>query len=208
MSRRIWLVIFACCILTAAAIAHGRRTDRWEEAVDLKAAALQLDQLPLQLGDWDGKPIEVPAAQVAAASAAGITSRRYSNRYTGAEVNVMVICGRPGPVAVHPPDICYAGAGYAPGPKQIQPIGENDSAWVADFKRGGPQPATLRIRWAWSNGGNWKASTSPRMDFARSKALLKIYVVRSIPQSGDATSPELELIKELVPALATVLPPR
>lgn len=207
MIRRLWPFLTAGCILVAAAAAHGLRTDRWGASPDVKAAADRLDTLPLRIGDWEGEAVAIPPGHLAASNAAGITTRRYTHRYTRAEVTAMVVCGRPGPVAVHTPDVCYQGAGFVPGPAQAQPLLDGSSAWVADFKKGGPEPVALRIRWAWNDGRGWTASGSPRTEFARSKVLYKLYLVRPVPHGGDPTPPELDLAKELLPALQAVIAP-
>jgi len=210
MARRYWLVLTACLILAAAAAAHGWRTDRWGATADLRSAAERLDTLPLRVGDWDGVVVELPAAQVAATNVAGLTARRYTHRYTRAEVTVLILCGRPGPVAVHTPDVCYGNAGYKMGPVRTEPLTGDHTAWVADFSKPGGQAEPLRIRWAWSDGGAWVASGSPRTSFARSRVLYKMYLVRSLSPKADpaVASAEIDLMKELLPTLQTTLSAR
>lgn len=212
MIRKIWPVLAAGCVLIAAAAAHGLRTDRWGASPDLAAAAARLDSLPLKVGDWDGVSVDLPPEQVKAARAAGIIARRYTNRYTQAEVTVLILCGRPGPISIHTPDVCYQGAGFVMGPNRAEPLADGHTAWVADFKKVGPQPVTLRIRWAWCTGQSWVASGSPRMEFARAPVLYKMYVVRSVP-AGDKSDKqpdnelELSFVNEFLPALQTALSP-
>lgn len=207
MNRQYWLVLPACLILTAAAAAHGWRTDRWGTSTDLPAAAARLDTIPLRVGDWEGVVVEVPDAQVKAANVAGLTARKYTHRYTRVEVTVLILCGRPGPVSVHTPDVCYGNAGYMMGPVRTEPLADDQTAWVADFSKPGGQVEPLRIRWAWSDGGAWVASGSPRTSYVRSRLLYKMYVVRPLsPKADPATaSAERDLMKELLPALQTVL---
>ena len=51
--------------------------------------------------------------------------------------SVLLVCGRPGPVSVHTPDVCYAGVGYAMEnpPVLYQPPSATPSGefWMADF---------------------------------------------------------------------------
>lgn len=207
MSRTYWLVFPACLILAAAAAAHGWRTDRWGATDDLRSAAARLEGLPERVGDWDGVVVELPAAQVAATNVAGLTARRYTHRYSPASATVMVLCGRPGPVSVHTPDVCYGNAGYVMGPARSEPLAGENTAWVADFTKPGGQAEALRIRWAWSDGGSWVASGSPRTAFARSRLLYKMYLIRPLPAKNDPTTgpTELDLITELLPALQATL---
>lgn len=207
MIRRFWPVLAAGCVLTAAAVAHGWRTDRWGSTADLTAAAGRLDALPMRIGDWEATVLELPAEQVRVANVAGLTARRYTHRYTRAEVTVLILCGRPGPVAVHTPDICYRGAGFVMGPRRTEPLTEGNTAWVADFTKAGPQPETLRIRWAWGTGGGWTAAASPRLQFARERVLYKMYLVRPVPPGGDPAEnpPELAFAGEFLPVLQATL---
>ena len=101
--------------------------------------------------------------------------RRYRHRYTKEEVTVLVVSGRPGHVAAHPPEVCYSGAGYTPGPKRVRELGPNSTAWQSDFIR---PTDTLRIVWGWGTGERWTASDSPRVEYATAGNLFKIYVIR------------------------------
>ena len=51
---------------------------------------------------------------MARAGIKGCVYRRYRNPRTGESVSVLLVCGRGGPISVHTPDVCYAGAGYRP----------------------------------------------------------------------------------------------
>src|SRR5437870_3624228 len=112
MIRRYWPLLVAFCVLVVAGLAYGWQTDRWGTSADVQVAAARLETLPMRVGDWEAVIVELPAEQVKAARAAGLTARRYVHRYTRAEIMIMLVCGRPGPVAVHSPDICYQGAGF------------------------------------------------------------------------------------------------
>ena len=67
---------------------------------------------PPTVGDWEGRPLEVEPRELAAAGVIGGVLRRYVNRQDGRAVTVLLVCGPPGPIAVHTPDICFAGIGY------------------------------------------------------------------------------------------------
>jgi hypothetical protein len=207
MIWRLWHVLTAAGILAAAAVAHGWRTDRWGASPDLAEAAVRLDAIPLQVGDWTAMVDELPAEQIKVARVAGLKVLRFSHRYTQDEVTVLILAGRPGPIAVHTPDVCYRGAGFVPGPSRAEPLSDGSTAWVADFKKGGAQPETLRIRWAWSTGSGWIASGSPRLEFARAPVLYKMYFVRQVPPGGDPHDklPELSLANEFLPVVQSAL---
>src|SRR6266545_91715 len=145
MMRRAGLLLAACGLLVAAGVAHGLRTDRWGPSADLAAAAARVDTLPTRVGDWDGKAFEVDARQFAAANVSGITARRYTHRYARSEIVVLVITGRPGPVAVHTPDVCYSTAGFTAGPSEVRPLPDGGKAWTADFAKPAPSLESLRV---------------------------------------------------------------
>src|SRR4051794_17378937 len=130
----------AAAVLTASGVVHGLWTDRWG-ADDLPAAAARLGRVPYQIGDWKGAPAEVDALMLAQAEAAGHLSRKYVNPSTGAEVSVLVVCGRTSAIAVHTPDICYVRSGYTPvGEVARQPLGGSAEAYTARFISPGAAP--------------------------------------------------------------------
>src|SRR5947209_18409507 len=102
---RICPFLTAVAALVACGVVHGLWTDRWARAPEPAAAAARLDALPLTLGDWDGEALPVEPGSLGAVS--GYLYRQYVNRRNGDEVSVFLVCGRPGPVAIHTPDVCY-----------------------------------------------------------------------------------------------------
>ena len=207
MIRSNWPMLAACSILVFAAVAHGWRTDRWGASGDLAAAAAALEGVPMKIGAWEAATVELSAEQVKAARLAGVTARKYTHRYTGSEITVIIACGRPGPIAVHTPDVCYQGAGYVMGNQKAEPLGDGNTAWASDFTKGGAQPLTLRIRWAWSIGGSWSASESPRVEFARAHVLYKMYLIRTVSpgNSEKDQQQEHEFDAEFLSGLQAVL---
>lgn len=203
--KRALIVIAAFGILGAAAVGHGLRTDRWGPSADLLGAAAKLQDLPKEIGDWTSQDSKLSDAELGIAQVAGYLVRQYRHKYTHESVTVMILCGRPGPVAVHTPEVCYAGAGFVPGPATKLKLADSDVLWQADFVKAGAASETLRILWGWSTEGTLLASDSPRTDFARSKALYKIYIIRSVSGPGPAaeaeSKPEMELLNSLRPFL-------
>src|SRR5262245_10801512 len=167
----------AAALLTGSAVWYGLLTDRWGPSPDRQAAAAKLAGLPAVVGGWEGRPVELNARMLAAADVTGHVARRYVHRGTGQEIMLLILCGRPGPVAVHTPDVCYQGAGYSPGPPEKR-AAAGGTFWTAQFARTTAPPDALRIYWAWSDGGAWTAADNPRVAFARSPALYKLYAVR------------------------------
>ncbi len=200
-------IVSAIALLALAALGHGLRTDRWGVPADLQAAVAQLQQLPKELGDWTSTDGKLSDAEVAIAQIAGYLIRNYEHKYTQEKISIMILCGRPGPVAVHTPEICYAGAGFVPGPVEIYSMPKGGSLWHSEFVKQGAAEEKLRIHWAWSTNGDLIASKSPITDFGLSKALYKIYVIRQVigsKRQSDA-EPDRELLKILQPHLKKCL---
>ena len=65
----------------------------------------------------------------------------------------------------------------------------------------------LRIFWTWFGDGTWQAPDSPRLTFAHLPVLYKLYVVRELPPRPERLEqdPSLDLLQQLLPALASVL---
>src|SRR5262249_45459950 len=143
---------------------HGLWTDRWRVAPEIDEAAARLPKLPRVLGDWRGSDLKLDQRQLARGGVAGHVARRYENPLTGTTVNVVVVCGRPGHIAAHTPDVCYGGAGYLlEGTPETQTIkdeftGQEGQFLVARFtKQQGAVQERLRLFYAWKGSGSWEA---------------------------------------------------
>jgi hypothetical protein len=214
--KRILPVLTAVILLVASGVVHGLRTDRWGSAADVQAAAARLEAVRPKLGDWESEPVKVDTPQLEAAEVVGYLSRRYKHRFKGSEVIVLVVCGRAGPISVHPPEICYQGAGYGlvEARQKYQVPGDDVTPaadlWTADFTRQGPDPDPLRVFWAWSTDGQWTAPEDPRFTFAASGVLYKLYLVRRLNKSLKEPlkeDPSLDLLQVLLPELQRCLSP-
>src|ERR1051326_387735 len=112
MSRTLSL-LGAIAIILSSGVAAGLMTDRWGTSREPAASAEKVKLVPKVIGDWegvDGK--ELPAQDLAIGKIEGYLTRNYVNRNTGASVQVLLLCGRPGPIGVHTPDVCFVGAGH------------------------------------------------------------------------------------------------
>ena len=176
-------ILLSVGILGAAAMAHGWRTERWGASPDMQAAVNRLDRLPAQIDDWNSEPVAMGELELAVAGVAGHLSRQYQHRYTGDTCSVLALCGRPGNLAVHTPEICYTNAGYMMSGKEVLDLGDGNSAWTATFTKPGLNPDRLQVTWTWGVGPRWIASDSPRTAFAREPYLYKIYYVRRLGSS-------------------------
>jgi hypothetical protein len=206
----------ALVIVIGSGITHGLCSDRWSTSEELPAAVERLGALPTTIDDWEGSAVEQEAATLQRGDIAGALLRRYAQRGTDRELLVMLVCGRPGPVAVHTPDVCYQGAGYkmaSDRARQVvaRPAGEPATFWKASFvKESFAGKEELRIWWSWYAGGAWQVAGEPRLAFARFPVLHKLYVIYRVPQrSRGANDPTIAFVPRLLAELdRTVLAER
>lgn len=215
MSRwKLTIPAFFLAATLAAAAWQGRASGRWVPLPPLDAYVAALDAVPSQLGEWQGAdaPLDDPDS-LKRGGIDGHLSRRYRHRRTADEVSVLVVCGRPGPISVHTPDVCYRGAGFVavgePAPADYR-LGERKlTLWGLRFhppaaRAGSPD---LEIRWGWSGGGPLQAPTNPRVAFAGQPALYKVYVIQERrPQAAAKPSePAAAPAKDVVEPVAAFL---
>jgi hypothetical protein len=204
-----YLTVLAAVVLSG--VVQGVWTNRWNRAGKLQAAVAKLQEVPRTLGDWDGKDHELTAREVAIAGIDGYVLRKYVNRRTGSVVTIYLACGRPGPVAVHTPDECYPGAGFAQAgtATRYAPPGTPAAEFkVQQFRRQNPAaPSELRIFHTFGQAGAWTTPEHPRLAFARSSVLYKLYVVREMASASEPPEkdPATDLIKVLMPELQRAL---
>jgi hypothetical protein len=174
--------ILVCLVLVASlGVVHGVYTDRWGPSGQLELAAAGLDRVPSKIGDWTGKDVEHDPEELIRAGIRRGVFRGFTNDSTRESVSTLIVCGRGGPISVHTPDICYAGAGYRQLEKEQRKNvessdGTTHSFMVARFTKPGALPPTqLEIFWAWSRDGvSWEAPENPRFALARSRARSRI----------------------------------
>jgi len=201
-------------IVAAAGVLHALWTDRWGISPRRQAAIEALQKIPMTIGQWDGRSLTLSDRELQIAEADGYVMRDYVNRATGQAVSLLIVCGRPGPISVHPPEVCYRGAGYDLAGATVKqmlpaapPVAQAEFK-IVDFRKSeSATPTQLRVFYTWGEQGKWSAPERPRltyaMSFAADAVLFKMYVVRQ--KSGDATpvdkDPCLDFLKELLPTL-------
>lgn len=211
MLERLAAAAAALLIVSVGAV-HGLWDGRWGTAPGLKEPVARLARVPQVVGDWVGqKDRTLDDREMAAAEIAGYVSRDYRNRRTGQTLSVLLVCGRPGPISVHTPDVCYSGAGYevSKGPDRDEftyGAGKRAATFQeATFRKPASLvPADLDIRWAWGASGAWETPAEPRLAYARNPALYKLYIVREAGTT-DSTDPSSAFLSEFLPALDDVL---
>ena len=196
-------------LLVSLGVCHGVQTERWAKSTALHQAAARLANVPDELGAWRGEAVEIDTKHLKVAEAAGHVARTYVHKQTGERVSVLVLCGRPGPLAVHTPDVCYANAGYEAAGESARVEVAGGRLWTNVFRMGGSaaldRRGALRVYWGWSAGGPFAAPADPRVEYWREPALFKLYVVRPGAAGPAERDPAGELMGELLPALGAAL---
>jgi hypothetical protein len=203
----------AIAIIVLTGLVHGDLSGRWGASQELQEAVARLDAIPSAIGDWRATDLELDPRQVEIGEIAGYVARRYENP-AGAGFTVMLVCGRPGPIAAHTPEWCYGGAGYeAEGSPSAETLDLNEKKlaafWVNVFrKERAAIPEVLEICWAWNAGGKWQAPENARVAFAPDRVLYKLYVVRDASADSDRGEEQAvrrEFIRELMPGIDSSL---
>jgi hypothetical protein len=198
--------LVALTLVAVSGLWHGLWTDRWARSQDDAAShPVHLDASSLNLGDWKGRDDSVDARQLERAGISSYAMRRYVQERSGAQVSVLLVGGRGGPIAVHTPEVCYAGRGYqtigAVERRVLRWDGDAAEFFRADFgKPQAPLGERVRIYWSWNVKGQWKVADNPRLAFAHYPSLHKLYLIQTAPGKGAfAEAPVLDLWTRLAP---------
>jgi len=207
-------VLSAFVLLLASGYVYGLRTDRWKTSRELEQAVECLQRVPSRLGDWEGTDGTIADRELQIARIAGYVRRTYHNQRTGATVSVLLVCGRPGPISVHTPDICYRGAGFEMAEAistRTLDCGSGSPAaecFTSKFvKRTATVQTNLRLFWCWSGQGAWTAPANPRLSFAALPALYKLYVSHEMSREDERVEEDagLGFMQQFLPELQKAL---
>lgn len=215
-ATRLLPLIALALLAIAIGLVHGLETDRWRTSSELQSALQRLEAVPMDIGDWKGRDVPYEKEDFARAGIQGTIFREYHNPRTGTTVSVLLVCGRGGPISVHEPDVCYAGAGFrAVGAKErrkveIQKGEEPLPAWALQFaKPDAVVPTRLEIYWGWFQNGKFEAPDQARFAYGRSPAVYKLYVVREFAANFKAPPPKEnpceQFLRRALPEFQTAL---
>jgi hypothetical protein len=202
MSTRYLAFLAALVMLLASGVMYHVLASDSEQ---LDAAADRVALVPTVVGDWQGREETAEERAFEQTGAKSYWMRSYVNQKSKASVLVILMCGRPGKMSVHTPEVCYSGAGYE---MRDQPVAceINDAQfWSAQFTKKSGQ---LRLYWAWNSRGDWQASSAPRWQFRGEPFLYKLYVSRETnaqTAGTPQTDPTAEFLRVFVPELKQTL---
>ena len=201
--------------LLATGVLHGRITNRWAYSDTLQAAVDKLPQLPLLADSWEGTLLQQNTDRTATRGMGSFVSARFVNRVQGDVVFVTLVCGRPGPLSLHPPTICLPAHGHdqkRPETRLRIPLeaglGTSEFA-TAEFLKKGLVPEHVHFYWSYSFNGQWSVPQNPRISLARQPAVYKVYIFHQSPQADDPLeeNPCLPFLRSYMPELQKVLFP-
>jgi hypothetical protein len=181
--KNILLVVAAMVLILGAGLVDGAWTNRWRSSRALADQAAGLEKVPMVIGEWKASPLDMPAGDLAMTGAVGHLSRRYTSESRGITLTVLLLCGLPGRISTHTPDVCFPGAGFtldspADFSRQYGSPEREAQFRTAVATRGTTSPSVQRIFWGWNDSKAWSAPEDPRWKFASAPALCKLYVVR------------------------------
>ena len=216
MSSKSSLLIagIAAIVIVATGYVHSVWSFRWSAPRELKAAAEKLTRVPMVIGDWTGKDSPLDERQASVGRIYASVSRQYVNAKTGRSVTVLLLCGRPGPLSVHTPEVCYGSSGYTIAGDRSRIAVDYPGAVPAEFwalkvsKADPVRPERLMIDYGWFSHDQWSApSMDARFVFAGQAVLYKLYTIREQDRVDDsgALDPSADFLKEFLPALQKIL---
>lgn len=213
MKLRIHHLLGAAVLLGISGLVHGMWTNRWQPGIEMSGKDL-LTPLEEPIGDWQPDTmITLKASEIPAKTKA--VSRRFTPLKSGRPLVVSVSSGHPGVITAHTPDVCYPGSGFVQKTPISQDIiklsnGKEASFWMADFEKQTPLGNdVIRVRWSWCKDKEqeWKAPERPRLAYARTPLLYKVYMVHPVGDETDLTKDEVyrKFAGDLLPALSRQL---
>jgi hypothetical protein len=219
MTRYLPLVAAIALVIGAGAV-RARWTTRQADTRDVLAAAARLENVPLNAGDWVGTVHPFDLTEYRSAGIQGALLRTYKHKDTGQEMVLMIVCGRPGPISVHTPDVCYPGSGYRVISDDLRttingPSGTPHEFWKLRMNKADAVISQhLNVTYGWSTDGRWQApkSEAARFTFADAPVLFKLYAQYQVPAAStvDAATeaendPTVGFLEAVLPELNRAL---
>lgn len=187
----------AVAITAVGGLLYGNYSRRWGPPPDLVSAGARLAEMPKKIGTWS-RTEESTMSQTAIdmLECAGYVNCRYVDQGTGQTISLAILVGPPGPISVHTPEVCFSSRAYdKQGTRQATQIKTTkdrapDTFWTIDFTTRNPLAEGLRVYYAWSPGGAWRAADSPRFEFARAPFLYKLQLASPLPPGNAKGEPD------------------
>ncbi len=203
-----------CCLaVIGSGVASGLFTNRWEPAADFGPVQAGMDTLPTARGPWASRTTTVERDALDLGGIRAHLSREYREAGSGRAIQVLWVAGKPGPIAVHTPDVCFQGAGFVltgdPVPIEVGSSGAR--FWRATFVNKTVAITTrIAVYWGWNGGDGWEAADhrAARLRYSLLPALHKLYLVTELPHSGTPDTDVLgDFPDRFLPELDRIIAP-
>jgi hypothetical protein len=199
-------ILSALSIVLLGGVAHGVLSNRWGIAEDTKLLGKQLNDIPMEIGPWkceeEGKLDDRVRDML---EATGYISRVYVHQATGESVNVFLVFGPKGPIAVHTPEICYSARAVTQTSERQSVACDYDekegTIWKLGFETNTLDKRKMSVYYGWTDGGPWQAAKSPR--FWRTDFLYKVQT--SCQATGKKEDSTDEFFKFFMPEARKVM---
>lgn len=203
--------LVALCLIASATglsgIMHGFLDGRWGKPEKHVTTAARLNTLPQEVGPWSQvveRELNETAQKLLRCD--GYLIREYWNASTGERVQVAVLMGPRGPIAVHTPEICYSSEGTKVlrdrTMRTVRAGDETARFWSLQLGLEGDSTPSLDVWYAWSDGGDWEAAEYPR--FWLTDRLYKIQIAGE-PAVGDGKSSAEDFLILFLPVLRRLI---
>jgi hypothetical protein len=209
--KSLWLtlaVILAGGLTLLSGVTHGRLRNRWGASEAMQAASEQLKRLPTEFGQWQCQSTqELDAEARDRLECLASVCRRYVDRQTGDIVELMLVLGPAGPIAVHTPEVCVASQACQPAKSRTKfslshSPGGADDFWQLTYPARDLYANSLRVYYGWSSGARWSAPSDARFTFAGCPYLYVIQLSSPWrPEAGSGGSdPGAKFLQDFVSA--------
>jgi hypothetical protein len=185
----------------------GRAAGRFGANPSAVAAQQLLSSpLPNRAGNWLMRKEKVLDPEVLKLMQCSAYSLRvYEHLQTGDRVTIAVLLGPPGPISVHTPEICYSSRDFTVHKSRTK-ISVEDSRgighefWDVLLESHTSANISQRVLYAWSTGGSWEASNSPRFAYAGAPYLYKLQLAAGSRRtaSGSDFDPSQDFLKSFL----------
>jgi hypothetical protein len=176
-------------------VIQGRLSNRWGTPPDARKAATVLKELPSEFGGWRLEQTQDLSENVRnTLQCQDYVLGAYVHE-SGEQVQLAILLGPPGPISVHTPEICYSSREFDQVDERTSmPVGgaEHEShLWRTTFRSRDLDGCMLHVYYAWSDGGRWNASESPRFEYAGRPYLYKLQLAGAT--SANTATPESDI---------------
>lgn len=196
-ARFLILLTIGVLLTVSAGYVYGRYSLRWGPSVDLVGAGEYLQTMPRQIDAWQMvDELSMKESAVDMLQCAGYIYRRYINQKTGDTINIALIVGPPGPIAVHTPEVCYSSRAYTLLDSNSTMTldgspGDSHSFWKTTFRPNQIVADQLRVYYAWAtrptdaDSATWKAMTRGRYRYGAEPLLYKLQIAGPLVRDGS-----------------------